>query len=41
MATVALRGESAQRFRALAEKQGLTLAKLLLRMMEVFEAQAG
>jgi len=41
MATVALRGESAQRFRALAEKEGLTLAKLLVRMMEVFEAQAG
>ena len=37
MATVALRGESAQRFRALAEKEGLTLAKLLVRMMEVFE----
>jgi len=39
MATVALRGESAQRFRALAEKEGLTLAKLLARMMEVFEAR--
>jgi len=41
MTTVGLRGESAQRFRALAEKEGLTLAKLLVRMMEVFEAQAG
>ena len=41
MATVALRGEQAERFRALAAKEGLTLAKLLVRMMEVFEAQAG
>ena len=41
MATVALRGEQAVRFRALAEKEKLSLAKLLVRMMEVFEAQAG
>jgi len=41
MATVALRGEQAERFRALAAKEELTLAKLLVRMMEVFEAQAG
>jgi hypothetical protein len=39
MATVALRGEQAERFRALAQKEGLTLAKLLVRMMEAFEAQ--
>ena len=39
MATVALRGESAQRLRALAAKHETTLAKLLVRMMEVFEAQ--
>ena len=37
MATVALRGESAQRFRALAAKHEMSLTKLLLRMMEVFE----
>jgi len=41
MATVALRGEQAEHFRALAAKQGLTLSKLLVRMIEVFEAQAG
>ena len=41
MVTVALRGESAQRLRALAAKDGLSLSKLLVRMMEVFEAQAG
>jgi hypothetical protein len=40
MATVALRGEQAEHFRALAAKHELSLAKLLLRMMEVFEAQA-
>jgi D-alanyl-D-alanine carboxypeptidase len=40
MATVALRGEQAERFRALAAKHELTLAKLLVRMMEVFEAAA-
>jgi D-alanyl-D-alanine carboxypeptidase len=39
MATVALRGEQAQHFRALAATQGLSLSKLLVRMMEVFEAQ--
>jgi hypothetical protein len=39
MVTVALRGESAQRLRALAEKEGLSLSKFLVRMMEVFEAQ--
>ena len=38
--TVALRGESAQRLRALAAAQEMTLSKLLVRMMEVFEAQA-
>ena len=38
MVTVALRGEQAERLRALAAKQGLTLARLLVRMMEVFEA---
>ena len=37
MTTVALRGEKAERFRALAAKHELTLAKLLVRMMEVFE----
>jgi hypothetical protein len=41
MVTVALRGEQAERLRALAAKHELTLAKLLVRMMEVFEAQAG
>jgi len=40
MATVALRGEQAERFRALAVRDGLSLAKLLVRMMEVFEAEA-
>jgi D-alanyl-D-alanine carboxypeptidase len=39
MATVALRGEQAQHFRALAATQGLSLSKLLVRMMEAFEAQ--
>jgi len=39
MATVALRGEQAARFRALAAKQGLSLAKLLVRMLEVFETR--
>jgi len=39
MATVALRAEQAERFRALAAKHGLPLAKLLVRMMEVFEAR--
>ena len=37
MATVALRGEQAERLRALAAKHELTLAKLLVRMMQVFE----
>ncbi|HUT74239.1 MAG TPA: hypothetical protein VM221_05295 [Armatimonadota bacterium] len=37
MATVALRGEQAQRLRALAAKHEMTLSKLLVRMMEVFE----
>jgi hypothetical protein len=36
-----LRGESAQRLRALAAAQEMSLSKLLVRMMEVFEAQAG
>jgi len=40
MATVALRGEQAKRLRALAAKHELTLSKLLVRMMEVFEGQA-
>jgi hypothetical protein len=40
MVTVALRGESAQRLRALAAAQQMSLSKLLVRMMEVFEAQA-
>ena len=39
MVTVALRGESAERLRALAAKEELSLSKLLVRMMEVFEAQ--
>jgi hypothetical protein len=39
MVTVALRGESAQRLRALAAAQEMSLSKLLVRMMEVFEAQ--
>jgi len=41
MATVALRGEQAERFRALAAAQEMSLSKLLVRMMEVFEAQVG
>jgi len=41
MVTVALRGEPAQRLRALAAAQEMSLSKLLARMMEVFEAQAG
>jgi len=40
MATVALRGEQAERFRALAAAQQLSLSKLLVRMMEVFETAA-
>ena len=40
MATVALRGEQAERLRALAAEHETTLAKLLVRMMEVFEAAA-
>jgi hypothetical protein len=40
MVTVALRGESAQRLRALAAVQKMSLSKLVARMMEVFEAQA-
>jgi len=40
MATVALRGEQAERFRAMAAKDELSLSKLLVRMMEVFEEQA-
>ena len=40
MVTVALRGESAQRLRALAVAQQMSLCKLLVRLMEVFEAQA-
>jgi D-alanyl-D-alanine carboxypeptidase len=38
MATVALRGEQAERVRALAAKHEMSLSKLLVRMMEVFEA---
>jgi len=34
-----VRGEQAERLRALAAKHETTLAKLLVRMMEVFEAQ--
>jgi len=41
MVTVALRGEPAQRLRALAAAQEMSLSKLLVRMMEAFEAQAG
>jgi len=41
MVTVALRGESAQRLRALAAAQEMSLSKLVVRMMELFEAQAG
>jgi hypothetical protein len=40
MATVALRGEQAERFRALAAKHEMSLSKLLVRMMDVFEAAA-
>jgi len=40
MVTVALRGEQAQRLRALAAAQEVTLAKLLERMMDRFETQA-
>jgi hypothetical protein len=40
MVTVALRGESASRLRALAAAQEMSLSKLVARMMEVFEAQA-
>ena len=36
-----LRGESAQRLRALAAKEELSLSKLLVRMMEVFETATG
>jgi hypothetical protein len=39
MVTVALRGESAARLRALAASQGLSLAKLVLRMMDSLEAE--
>jgi len=39
MVTVALRGESAARLRALAASQKLNLSKLLVAMMEAFEAQ--
>jgi len=38
MVTVALRGEQAERFRALAQQEKLSLARLLVRMIEVFEA---
>ena len=41
MVTVALRGESAQRLRALAVAQQMTLSKLLVRMMDSLEAQTG
>ena len=41
MVTVALRGEPAARLRALAVAQQMSLSKLLVRMLEVFEAQAG
>ena len=41
MATVALRGESAERLRVLAATHEMTLSKLLVRMMDVFGAQAG
>jgi hypothetical protein len=41
MVTVALRGESAARLRALAASQGLSLAKLVLRMMDSLEAETG
>jgi len=40
MVTVALRGESASRLRALAAAQEMSLSKVLVRMMEVFEAAA-
>ena len=41
MATVALRGEQAVRFRALAAARGVSLARLLVQMIEAFEEQAG
>ena len=41
MVTVALRGESAARLRALAAAQEMSLSKLLVRMMDLLEAQAG
>ena len=41
MVTVALRGEPAARLRALAASQKLSLAKLLVRMMDSLEAQTG
>ena len=41
MVTVALRGESAARLRTLAASQSLSLAKLLVRMMDSLEAQTG
>ena len=41
MVTVALRGEAAARLRALAASRKLSLAKLLLRMMDSLEAQSG
>jgi hypothetical protein len=41
MATVALRGEQAVRFRALAAARGLSLARLLVQVIDAFEAQAG
>jgi len=41
MATVALRGEEAVRFRALAAARGVSLARLLVQMIEAFEEQAG
>ncbi|HUT75601.1 MAG TPA: hypothetical protein VM221_12300 [Armatimonadota bacterium] len=39
MATVALRGEQAVRFRALAAARGVSLARLLVQMIEAFETQ--
>jgi len=41
MVTVALRGEPAARLRALAASQKLSLANLLVRMMDSLEAQTG
>jgi len=40
MATVALRGEQAVRFRALAAARGVSLARLLVQMIEAFEERA-